>query len=41
MKDKASSVKVELPHNNLTRGGPIPHEGSVKDFAQIGLQALE
>jgi len=26
MKDKASSVKVELPHNNLTRGGPIPHE---------------
>ena len=26
MKDKASSVKVELPHNNLTRGGHILHE---------------
>ena len=26
MKDKASSVKVESPHNNLTRGGHILHE---------------
>lgn len=26
MKDKASSVKVELPHNNLMRGGHILHE---------------
>lgn len=26
MKDKASSVKVELPHKNLTRGGQILHE---------------
>ena len=26
MKDKASSVKVELLHNNLTRGDHILHE---------------
>ena len=26
MKDKASSVKVELPHTNCTRGGHILHE---------------
>ena len=26
MKDRASSVKVELLHNNLTRGGHILHE---------------
>ena len=26
MKDRAKSVKVELPHNNLTKGGHILHE---------------
>ena len=26
MKDKVSSVKVELPHNNLTKEGHILHE---------------
>ena len=26
MKDRALSVKVELPHNNLTKGGHILHE---------------
>ena len=25
MKDRAKSVKVELPHNNLTKGGHILH----------------
>ena len=26
MRNRASCVKVELPNNNLTKGGHIPHE---------------
>ena len=30
MKDKVSSLKAELPHNNLTRGDHILHEKQYK-----------
>ena len=33
MKDKASSVKVELPHNNLMRGGCIMSKSITQDMA--------
>ena len=38
MRNRASCVKVELPHNNFTRGDPIPHEQ--KYNTGHGLQAI-